>query len=123
MSELVDKELQEKALAELEKNPAYAPATEEETGITVVEDAPKVEEDPTGDAMTEFAEQDEQKEREEFLAAIAQFRFRETRLMFHQPTAQHSNKLRGVGITRKNKSKNKKARKQEKVSRRNNRRK
>lgn len=52
---------------------------------------------------------------------LAQMKRMETLKMFHRPTAQHSNKSRGVGITRKVKEQSKKARKQSKESRRINR--
>jgi hypothetical protein len=44
-----------------------------------------------------------------------------SRMMFHMATPQHGNKMRGVGITRKMKSKSKKNLKTEKNSRRRNR--
>jgi hypothetical protein len=44
-----------------------------------------------------------------------------SRMMFHMGTPSHSNKMRGVGITRKMKSKSKKNLRIEKNSRRRNR--
>lgn len=83
----------------------------------------------------EMLEYDEQKDAEKIieqnaaelqkaveLAKILQAeRWRWTRVMYHQPTHAHSNKSRGVGVTRKSHSKSAKNLKIEKKSRKINR--
>jgi hypothetical protein len=122
MSEIVERNLQEKALAELEKNPAYAPDTEdsveidtEESGISVVEEPERMEDETLAAEITE-----------EKLATLLQIQrklaMQQVLSQFHSPTPRHFNKKRGVGITRKNKSDSKKARKLAKKQRARNRR-
>ena len=53
-------------------------------------------------------------------AEITAERRRQTGLMFHQPTSRHSDKKRGVGITRKNKEESKTAKKLAKKQRKTN---
>ncbi len=89
----------------------------EETGVTVMEELPtEVPAESLTDVQKLVVEDEAREEKRiRVVASMSQF---------HMPTPQHfRSKERGVGITRKNRSASKKARLQEKKSRRTNRRK